>query len=282
MRSHCTFPLNLHHRSPRANTPSAPTASPTITAEGGGTRTSKVREVGDESGDYEPVDPAIDAALGLGGDPEAIRQYYQDWATAYDQDVGSHRYSLPDEVAGLLAQVAALDRGEPIDGLTIDPAPPDPAIIDVGCGTGLVGLRLAVAGYRTIDGLDLSPAMVAKAEERGCYRTLTSDVDITEPIPTELRGAYDIAVAGGLFTVGHVSPEALADVATLVRPGGLAIITTRLQYYEQTDYQQVSDRLEREGVLQLLHRNANAPYTLDSPGHYWAYLVRGPAGTSLG
>lgn len=61
----------------------------------------------------------------------------------------------------------------------------------------------------------------------------------------------------------------------MARPGGLAIVTTRRRYYDQTDFQAESDRLEAEGLLQLLRVHRDAPYTLDSTGHYWAYLVNG-------
>lgn len=151
-------------------------------------------------------------------------------------------------------------------GETDDYEPRDPAI-------GLIGLRLAADGYRTIDGIDLSPAMIEQTTVRGCYRRLTGDVDITAPLPNDLPTNYDIVIAGGLFTVGHIEPEALETVASFARPGGLAIITTRLRYYTETAYQAVSDRLQSAVRLQLLRRNAGTPYTLDSPGHYWAYLV---------
>ena len=183
---------------------------------------------------------------------------------AGDQDLDEQQYRAPQQLSELLAQVVNQDRDEPVDGLTIDPAPPGPTIVDVGCGTGLVGLALAAEGYQTIDGFDLSPAMVEVAARCGCYRTLTPGVDITQPLPQDLIGAHDIVVVGGVFTTGHVPPEALEAVASLARPGGLLIISARLQYYTDTNFGAVSETLEREGKLQLLRQTLNAPYTLDS------------------
>ncbi|MGI9594773.1 MAG: class I SAM-dependent DNA methyltransferase [Acidimicrobiales bacterium] len=227
------------------------------------------------TGGFEPLDPALDAAMSLDGDVDRLRRHYDRWAPAYDGDVGADEYSLPNQVALLLNQIVAQDQGEPIAGLTIDPAPPDPEIIDIGCGTGLIGQRLTADGYRSIDGIDLSPAMIEVAEGRGSYRSLRGGIDITAPLPDDLVGRYDVAVAGGVFTVGHVPPSALRSVAAMVRPGGLAIVTTRHRYYETSDYQAESDRLEVDRVLALLRVNRDAPYTLDSPGHYWAYSVIG-------
>ncbi len=232
-------------------------------------------ESGRDRHNLRPLDPALDAAMSLDGDVERLRDHYDRWAEAYDRDVGADEYALPEQLALLLSQIVAQDLEEPIDGLTVDPGPPSPAIVDVGCGTGLIGQRLAAAGYETIDGLDLSAAMIQQAAARRCYRELRSEIDITEPLPADLVGRYDILVIGGVFTVGHVPPSALGTVAGLVRPGGLAIVTTRLKYYRETDYQAESDRLEAAGVLQLLRCNRDAPYTLDSHGHYWAYAVTG-------
>lgn len=226
-------------------------------------------------GDPEALSDGIRDALALDGDVDAIQRYYEDWADDYDNDVGAEQYDLPDEVARLLDQIVRQDAGEPIDGLTIDPAPPNPAILDVGCGTGLIGVRLGQAGYSTIDGIDLSPAMIERARARGCYQNLASGIDITAPLPDDLVGAHDIVVIGGVFTVGHVPPSALSAVAAMVRPGGLLLMTTRKQYYDETDYQSVSDQLEADGTVKLLRVNRDMPYTLDSSGHYWAYLVLG-------
>jgi predicted TPR repeat methyltransferase len=50
-------------------------------------------------------------------------------------------------------------------------------ILDLGCGTGLAGLEFRGLA-RQLDGIDLSPAMIAKARERGIYDHLhVSDVE---------------------------------------------------------------------------------------------------------
>ena len=49
--------------------------------------------------------------------------------------------------------------------MLLEHLPPAPArVADLGCGTGTLSVLLAEEGYR-VDGLDLSPAMVALAEE---------------------------------------------------------------------------------------------------------------------
>ena len=46
----------------------------------------------------------------------------------------------------------------------------DASILDLGCGTGLVGEHLHRHGYTNIDGLDLSPELLQVAQAKGIYR----------------------------------------------------------------------------------------------------------------
>src|SRR6202789_473838 len=66
------------------------------------------------------------------------------------------------------------------------------AVADLGCGTGRTGSWLAGLGAGEIDGVDLSPARLAAARERGVYRSLgEGEVAATGFDPA----AYDLVVA---------------------------------------------------------------------------------------
>ena len=120
----------------------------------------------------------LDGAYDL-PDRRATAAFYADWAASYDAEIADNGYATPARCAAALA--AHAER-------LADP------VLDVGCGTGLSGLALAAAGFRTVDGTDLSAEMLARAAARsesgpqprpagrGVYRRLFRG-DLADPLP---------------------------------------------------------------------------------------------------
>jgi predicted TPR repeat methyltransferase len=211
---------------------------------------------------------SMNHAMSLDGDPETLAKFYDDWATDYDQDIKADYLSPAMMVRTLREAIASNDA-------FAWASEPSVSVVDAGCGTGLTGVALAKAGYTTIDGVDLSVEMIAQATKTGVYRTLESGFDLLQTPQERWRGAYDLVTIAGVFTVGHVPPDALVNVVALARPGGLVIVSTRAAYYDSTDFGQVSDDLQALGKLDLVHKITDGPYTMDSTAHYWAYRVQG-------
>jgi predicted TPR repeat methyltransferase len=203
---------------------------------------------------------AIDAALQLDGDPQNVNAFYEDWARDYNLDVASAGYSGPEISARLLRRFRS--------STDID-------LLDAGCGTGLVGIELVRLGYERIDGFDLSESMADQARESGCYRQLIGGVDIVRAEEHYPKSSYDAVLSVGVFTLGHVPPEALPVLLRLTRPGGLLVISTRTQYYDRSGFRQLLDRLLAAAELELLQRLENAPYNKDGEAHY--FVMRKPA-----
>ena len=75
------------------------------------------------------------------------------------------------------------------------------SILDLGCGTGLAGV-LFQDKAASLTGIDLSPAMIAKARARGIYDTLI--VGDIEALP---EGRYDLILAADtLVYLGDLAP----------------------------------------------------------------------------
>ncbi|MEM6462812.1 MAG: class I SAM-dependent methyltransferase [Pseudomonadota bacterium] len=213
---------------------------------------------------YRSEHQLVDKALNLDGDPEHIRQFYDDWAKNYDKDVADIDYVGPRLVGELVAKhTDSLD--EEVKAKL--------NVLDAGCGTGLVGRELHRSGFTQIDGFDLSGEMAEQAAHSGIYKSAIGGVDIMKAEDHYASGSFDIIVCVGVFTLGHVPPEALEVLVRLARKGCLVFITTRTQYYDETNYQDVADRLIESGRMKLVESVERAHYIGGSRSHFWVYRV---------
>lgn len=149
----------------------------------------------------------LTSAYNLASADEA-RRHYDDWAASYDDELAANRYATPSRCAEALAAFAP-DLSAPV--------------LDIGCGTGLSGLALAEAGFTTIDGTDLSAAMLEKARALGVYRDLFPG-DLNEPLPVA-PGAYAAMAAVGVINPGHAPPDTVDAVLDRLHSGGLFVFS---------------------------------------------------------
>jgi predicted TPR repeat methyltransferase len=95
-------------------------------------------------------------------DPGYVRHLFDQFAPDYDNRMrGELAYAAPEILRELFEIIGAPGMRER----------PGPKILDLGCGTGLCGEAFRPLAVR-LDGVDLSPAMVAKARARGVYDSL--------------------------------------------------------------------------------------------------------------
>jgi predicted TPR repeat methyltransferase len=90
--------------------------------------------------------------------------------------------------------------------------------VDLGCGTGLAGPGLRVARSRLV-GVDLSPRMLAKAEERGCYDALI-EADMMSFLEHTSERFDLIFAADALVYLGSLE-DFFAAVARVAISGGI-------------------------------------------------------------
>jgi predicted TPR repeat methyltransferase len=187
-------------------------------------------------------------ATGLRTADEA-RELYDAWAPTYDDhDVSEAMgYAPPERVAERVASLV----------------PSDADVLDAGCGTGLVGMALADRGFRSVDGLDLSPAMVARARKRRVYHDL-GPADLTARLP----GASDkftVLTCVGALQPGHLGPSALTEFVRVVVRGGYILATVGEREWTESDYAAHIARLAAHGLARVLDES---DHPLDGgPGH---------------
>ncbi len=151
------------------------------------------------------------AALGRAEVPDRapadyVRDLFDGFAERFDAELaGGLDYRTPELLAAALREAGAptgQGRG-----------------LDLGCGTGLSGVALAPL-VRRLEGLDLSPRMLAQARRRGVYAALHL-ADLLEWLPAH-PGAFELVAAADVLNyLGDLRP-ALAGIAAALRPGGLA------------------------------------------------------------
>jgi SAM-dependent methyltransferase len=128
-----------------------------------------------------------------------VREGYGEWARTYEQIV-------QDEM-----DLRLFSRMRSVAWAEIDEA------LDLACGTGRIGAWLRGRGVRAVDGVDLTPEMMAQAKEKGVYRRLLEGDITATGLPA---GAYALLTQS-------LADEHLAELdplyreaRRLLRPGG--------------------------------------------------------------
>jgi predicted TPR repeat methyltransferase len=136
------------------------------------------------------------------------RALYDDWSQSYEAEVRENGYATPGRCAEALARFSP-DQTLPI--------------LDFGCGTGLGGLALKLAGFATLDGMDLSRDMLDQARAKRLYRDLTL-VEAGDPLPI-LPGQYTAIAAIGVIGAGAAPISVLDELMKALDKNGLLVLS---------------------------------------------------------
>lgn len=184
---------------------------------------------------------ALEKAYAAKG-PEANRELYASWAKTYESGfVVDSGYVYHQEVVKVFC-----------DGFS-DPSQP---VLDVGCGTGVVGGELAKLGVSVIDGIDISPEMLAEAAAKTCngrpvYRQLI-EADLTAQ--TELAvGAYAGIVSSGAFTHGIFGPETILKLLRAASPGARFALGINSAHFEEFGFADWLGQRQSDGHISEPH-----------------------------
>ncbi len=99
------------------------------------------------------------------------------------------------------------------------------AALDLGCGTGLMGVAIGDR-VTTLDGVDLSPAMLEQARRTCRYRALATG-EIVRYLAALEAPTYELVLAADVFVyLGRLDPV-LDAVARALTPSGLLAFTAQ-------------------------------------------------------
>ncbi len=138
-----------------------------------------------------------------------VRHLFDQFSADYDSRM---RVQLNYQAPEILRQLAGF----------VMPGAQGLTILDLGCGTGLAAEVFADMAA-AIDGIDLSPAMIAKARARRVYRTLAV-ADIETALAQD--GAdYDLILAADTVVYLGDLAATFAGAARRLKPGGFFLFT---------------------------------------------------------
>jgi len=182
-------------------------------------------------------------------DPAQVAGRYDDWAQSYDDDLAAWSYQAPAVVAETV----------------VTRQPGAEAVLDVGCGTGLVGRALRDRGFAgRLLGRDISQQSLDVAREGGAYDSLEV-ADLQQRLALD-DDSVDAVVCVGVMTYLPEVEAVWREFARVARPGGVVVVTQREDLWTERACQAVVDRLEAEGVWTPLDVTGPAPYLPEGYG----------------
>jgi len=140
---------------------------------------------------------------------EYVRAEFDHFADTFDEILANLEYRGPAIVGQAVEEIA-------------HQLPPQAAVLDAGCGTGLCVPHLRALAGRLV-GVDLSAGMVELARKRGGYDELVVD-ELTAYLRSHAR-AYDLVVSADTLVYFGDLTEVIPAAAGSLRPGGFLVVT---------------------------------------------------------
>ena len=155
---------------------------------------------------------------------------------------------------------------------------PEPRVLDVATGTARVPLLLASQPWfdGAIDGLDLTPAMLARAQAKIAAAGLEARVALHQGDAGQLPwpdASFDLVTSLEALEFFPRPRRALAEMARVLRPGGALIVS---KYPDRWARALPFKGLTRRGMTRLLERLGLGEIAIREwqPGHYELVTAR--------
>ncbi len=118
--------------------------------------------------------------------------------------------------------------------------PPDAAVLDVGCGYGIIGVMAAKLGAGSVDLVDNSFAAVAASRQTIMLNQIANACVLASDVLSELAGRrYDLILSNPPFHSGKqtsyaVTRALISQARAALKPGGrMVLVANRFLPYEQ-------------------------------------------------
>ena len=167
-----------------------------------------------------------------------VESTYESWAAYYDKEHEENGWKI------LLNDVAYAIRAQ---------LPDDAEVLDVGCGTGLLGTELSSFGLKNLSGIDISKTSLDMSRNLNIYKTLQQEelgkaIDFAD-------NSFDALVSSGVFTRKQVPLNAFDELLRILRPDGVLAVVLRVEddgYYDDKLKEYASQQIVKEFMRQRL------------------------------
>lgn len=154
-------------------------------------------------------------------DVDSVVLKYDKWAHSYDKEHVDNGWKI-------LLNYLAYSAVEYLDE--------NDRILDVGCGTGLLGRELSSYGFCDLHGIDISRESL-KVAETIAYKSLEC-AELGKALNFS-DGFFSALFSAGVFTRNQVPLNAFEELIRILRPGGLFVVVLRVEdndfYYKKIE-----------------------------------------------
>ena len=185
-----------------------------------------------------------------------LTKVYRDWAEKYDYD--------NDHVLGTVSQPKSVAL------LSTRLKDKSVKIIDIGCGTGLVGKNLKAEGFLYFDGIDISEDMLSIAKSRGYTNLFLGSLNKQLPVLTD---SYDCAMCIGVFTHGHVSSDRFNELCRIIKPGGYVCFTVNEGVFDKYGFKEMITEFEANNRWNVISLFKDDYMTLENVKGYYCLVI---------
>ena len=161
---------------------------------------------------------AVEPAVFIRAGDKAVNAYFQGAARYWEEVYRGH------DLQSLIYQQRRLVALAWVDKLLL---PPGTAILEVGCGAGLVAVALAQRGF-TVEAIDTSTAMLEQT------RRLAAETGVSQLVSAHACDVHQLAyhdeqfrlvLAIGVIPWLHSEREPIREMARVLRPGGYLVLS---------------------------------------------------------
>jgi len=203
-------------------------------------------------------------------EPEKRIEFYNEWSEKYDEDlVMVGNYSGHTKCIEAFLKLG-LNRSV--------------SILDLACGTGLLGEEIASMGYVNLDGLDSSLQMLNQSRIKNIFKLhILASLSGLGSLPL-VDDAYDVVMSSNGFAPGQIYPDSIEEIFRILKPGGYLIFTMRDGLAEKSPrfglFENDLIELEKMGKCEVtLGPIKFENFVLDHPGIF--YMLRKSADQHL-